>query len=331
MDRCKILAFASIFTVAILLSACKTAQPVSVATLEPERPEPVLPAGYQKLAPAPVDSSQQMLAQTATIFRGLLKEVRFTYDECAGPRTHYVFSDAATLAGTQVQSQVTVKVLGGPTPYGTWIRVSELPKLALNSEYVVFLRNTDWTFSPIVGNLAFRREAVAGREVLINPAGYAVTGWGPGGPLLSANPVSEAVGGQRRGYREAEASQQTPHASSFLTNPDPTIRPASGSPPAPAPAPAPARTEDSAIARAPSLAEIRKSELFERPAVSAAALHNIPVFSAESLVAAVRAAAESARVDIGGRLTLNPYWRCWSSTPTAKPGLNVRSTVRRRP
>ena len=119
MDRYKIDICASILTVAALLSACATNQPVDVATTEPPRPEPVVPAGYQKIAPAPIDSSEQMLAQTATIFRGVLKDVRFTYDDCAGPRTTYVFSDSTTLMGTQVQPQVTVRVFGGPTPYDT--------------------------------------------------------------------------------------------------------------------------------------------------------------------------------------------------------------------
>jgi hypothetical protein len=314
MDRDNIQLFASILVIAALFSACATNQRVDVAGTEAPRPEPVVPAGYQKIAPAPVDTSQQMLAQTATIFRGVLREVYFTYDDCAGPRTNYVFSGSATLVGTQVQPQVTVRVFGGPTPYGTWAEISEHPQLALDSEYIVFLRNTDWTYSPIVGNLVFRREMLAGREVLVGPTGHAVTGWAESGPLLSADPVSEAVGQQIRSYRHAKRPTQIPHPSSAGTDPNPNVKPATGS----APAPALGRTEGSAIAGAPSLAEIRKLGLFERPATSDAAIVNVPPFSAESLVAAVRAAAGRAQVSIGGRLALDPYWRCTGATPTVK-------------
>src|SRR5262245_49926447 len=66
---------------------------------EPPREEPAIPAGYSKIAPAPADTPAQMLAQTATIFRGKLKEIRFAFDLCGGPRTQYVFGDASSLAG----------------------------------------------------------------------------------------------------------------------------------------------------------------------------------------------------------------------------------------
>src|SRR5262249_55854946 len=106
---------------------------------EPQREEPVVPAGYTKIPPAPLDTPTQMLAQTATIFRGKLKEIHFTYDLCGGPRTQYVFGDSSSLAGVAVDPNVTLKVLGGQTPAGRWVSVSELPQLALESEYVVFL------------------------------------------------------------------------------------------------------------------------------------------------------------------------------------------------
>jgi hypothetical protein len=255
-----------------------------------------------------------MLAQTATIFRGTLNDVKFTYDDCAGPRINYVFSDAIALAGTEVQSRVTLKVLGGPTPRGTWLGVSELPQLALDSQYVVFLRNTDWTFSPIVGNLVFRRETIAGREVLVEPGGHAVTGWGAGGPLLSASAVSEPVGHQRRGYRRADAPPQTRRASSATADPNPDVKPATGG----TFAPAPARTEGSPITSAPSPAEIRTAGLFAKPALAAASSGGESGISSEALLSAISAEARRGRVTIGGRLALEPYWRCWSSTPTVK-------------
>lgn len=305
---------ASVLTVAALLSACAAPRPSGLAPLEPPRPEPVVSPGYQKIAPAPLDSPAQMLAQTAAVFRGVLKDVSFGYDDCAGPRTHYVFSDATTLVGVQVQPQVMLKVFGGPTPYGTWAEISEHPQLALDSEYVVFLRNTDWTYSPIVGNWVFRREMLAGREVLIDPTGYAVTGWGEDGPALSAGPVSGAVGQRLRRYPRAELPTQASGPNTDAVDPRLTVTPATSPP-----APAAGRTEGAVIAGAPSsLAEIRQLGLFEKPATSDAALANIPPFTAESLATAVRAMAERARISIGGRLALEPYWRCTGATPTVR-------------
>lgn len=306
---------ANLLAVAVLLSGCQSRPPSEQSTSGPPLPEPIVPAGYQKIPPAPVDHSVQILGQTATIFRGSLKSVQFTYDICAGPRTNYVFSNSSSLAGAQVQSDVTVKVLGGPTPSGKWLRVSELPQLALDSQYVTFLRNTDWTFSPIVGNLVFRVETIAGREVLVDPSGRAVVGWGEDGPLLSAGSVSEAVGSQLRGYRGSDAPDPADQASSGAPDPKGEVRPADGA--APAPVPAPGRTQDSLFARAPSLAETRRAALFARPALSASAIGNEPTASIESFVAAAKAAADRAQVNIGGRLTLDPNWRCWSITPTA--------------
>jgi hypothetical protein len=298
---------AGMLAATVLLAGCATERAGS-ADIKPPLPEPSLPVGYQKIAPAAVETSRQMLAQTATIFRGVLKEIHFTYDDCAGPRTNYVFHDATTLVGAQVQPQVTVRGYGGPTPYGTWVEISEHPQLALDSEYVIFLRNTDWTYSPIVGNLVFRRERVADREVLIDPEGYAVTGWGERGPLLSAGPVSEAVGLHLR--RHARPRQEL--ATSGSADPKPQVKRAAG----PAPSPAAGPGEGSALGDAPSLDEIRKD--FARPAVSSAALRDVPTFSTQALADAVKRAATGAGVEIGGRITLNPWWRCAGWTPTVR-------------
>lgn len=303
-----------ILAVALIVSSCGWRRQGDVTTTETPLSEPVVPAGYLKTPPGPANNSRQMLAQTATIFTGVLKDVRFTYDDCGGPRTSYVFSDSSTLVGTEVQPTITLSVLGGPKPNGAWVEVSELPRLALDSQYVVFLRNTDWTYSPVVGNLVFRREMIGGREVLVDPTGHAVTGWTDDGPTLSAVTVSEAVGRNLKGYRSSESPDRTTDPSSADTDPNPALGPSTGN----APAPAQEGTESTPLARAPSLAEARKAGLFARPELTPTAIANQQVVTAESLVAEVRRAAERAGVNIGGKLTLNPYWRCWSYTPTHK-------------
>src|SRR5215204_1079328 len=113
----------NLIALTMLLSGCQWRQsrpPGEQITTGPQLLEPVVPAGYQKISPAPIDDSAQMLAQTSTIFRGSLKSVQFTYDGCTGPRTNYVFSDSDSLMGDQVLSTVTLRVLGGPTPEGKW-------------------------------------------------------------------------------------------------------------------------------------------------------------------------------------------------------------------
>ena len=55
-----------------------------------------------------------------------------------------------------------------------------------------------------------------------------------------------------------------------------------------------------------------------RPPVSTADLGNVEVLDTERLVSTIREIAGQANGQVGGRLTLEPYWRCWSHTNTAK-------------
>jgi hypothetical protein len=64
--------------------------------------------------------------------------------------------------------------------------------------------------------------------------------------------------------------------------------------------------------------ELRRAALFSRPTLTAAAIRDVPVISAQGLVAAVNAEAERVHATIGGRIALAPYWKCWSSTPTMR-------------
>ncbi|HEX9016796.1 MAG TPA: hypothetical protein VF960_12460, partial [Chloroflexota bacterium] len=198
---------------------------------------------------------------------------------------------------------------------GTWVSVSGIPKLALGAEYVVFLRNTDWTLSPIVGDLIFRRETEGSRELLVDPTGRAVTGWNEDGPVLSAAVVSEPVGHKVRGYRGSEARAGA-GAATGGTDPGTTVQPAAGNPPPPAPGP----SGGSKLSRAPSPDEIVKAGLFSRPPLNAGAIGREQPATVESLLAAVRSAAARANVNIGGRLAFAPYWRCWSFTKTTRAG-----------
>ena len=139
-------------------------------------------------------------------------------------------------------------------------RCSEIPTLALDSDYVVFLRNTDWTLSPVVGNLVFRVETIGGREMLIDPGGHAVTGWGPEGPSLSTAAITETVGSKRRAYK----NPPTPDSHGQINSNDPRATTRSQASPSTS-APSPSDVQDSLLTRAPTIAEIRTAGLFARP------------------------------------------------------------------
>jgi hypothetical protein len=267
--RSVVIATAGVFVLA--LSGCKyfhhapahEPPPTGGVTVGNVVREPVLPAGYTKIAPGPASSSAQILAQTASVFRGTLKDVSLTYDDCGGPRIVYGFSGNSPLLGETVNPQVSVKILGGQTPRGTWLTVSEVPQLALDSEYVVFLRNTDWTYSPIVANLAFRVEKIGGQEVLVHPSGKVLTGWGEHGPTLSAQLVTEQVGSSTRGYRNPNTKPNTDVPTTQTQHAASEARP--GDPRQPPPAAVPESGRGSALPGSPSLAELRDAGMFARP------------------------------------------------------------------
>jgi hypothetical protein len=285
--------------------------------LNPPLPEPILPPGYQKVAPMSAMTSREIVAQTAAIIDGDVSDVQFTYDDCAGPRTNYILTGARTLVGAEVPSQVTLSFLGGPLPDGSWIRVSELPRLALDSHYVAFLRKTDWTFSPIVGDVILRRESVGGHEVLVSPEGQLVTGWGENGVSLSSA-VFGPVGHSVHGYRTANASVGPSHAPTASPYPEAQSKRAEAGTASPGQGRLPVASIGSPLAQAPSAQEIRAAGLFDRPALLNPDLAANGI-SAENFVSAVKTAAARDNLVINGRATLFPFWRCWSFTRTASP------------
>ena len=78
-------------------------------------------------------------------------------------------------------SVAEIRQFGGLLPDGRMVVASELPVFVEGKEYVLFLRNTKWNVSPVVGDLALRVEAVEGNEVLVNSDGQAITGIGSAG------------------------------------------------------------------------------------------------------------------------------------------------------
>lgn len=309
-----------IVATALLLSllACERhAHPPHPSSGNPSLPEPVLPPGYQKIAPTSATTSRDILSQTAAIIEGDVSDVQFTYDDCAGPRTNYTLTGVRTLAGSEVPPQVTLSLFGGPLPNGSWIKTSELPRLALDSHYIAFVRNTDWTFSPIVGDVILRQEDIAGRQVLVSPEGQLVSGWGEQGVTLSV-PVTTPVGRSIHGYRTADALRGPEHLPTASPSADPQTTQAEPGTPPPGRARAPLAQVGSPLSSAPSAQQIRTAGFFARPAIidSTAAARGI---SSEAFISAVKSSAHRDNLTITGRTTFIPLWRCWSFTRTTLP------------
>jgi len=137
--------------------------PSTVVTTAPVL-APEVPHRYERVAPRPFDTTRSILEQTASVVEGDVHDVYFSYEPCAGPRTHFRVRDARAIVGSDTPQEFEVQILGGPLPNGKWIHVSEVPMLAVGARYILFLRNTDWTFSPTIGRLALRKTQLSGRE-----------------------------------------------------------------------------------------------------------------------------------------------------------------------
>ena len=134
-------------------------------------------------------------------------------------------------------------------------------------------------------------------------------GWSEG----QSAAITETVGSKRRAYK----NPPTPDSHGQINSNDPRATTRSQASPS-TPAPSPSDVQDSLLTRAPTIAEIRTAGLFARPQLIQGAISNEPPVSIQSFVTNARDAAAKAHIDIGGRLTLDPKWKCWSSTPTSR-------------
>ena len=105
-----------------------------------------------------------------------VRDISTSYDRCVGPRTVLHLGNVRSLLGSPHTDTMQLRVFGGPLPNGRYVQASESPRYVGGRRYLLFLFNTDWRFSPVIGDLAFRVENIAGREVLVSPNGQGVTG-----------------------------------------------------------------------------------------------------------------------------------------------------------
>jgi hypothetical protein len=151
------------------------------------------PAGAAR--PRAVTDLASAVTQTAAVIEATVAELRNEYREAEGPWTRVVLRDVVVhlggpgaLGGSGGGGPRTLELwqFGGTLPSGRMMVAAELPVFVAGQRYVLFLRNTSWNVSPIVGELALRVEKAAGAEVLVTSAGHPVVGVTAAGPALGA-------------------------------------------------------------------------------------------------------------------------------------------------
>lgn len=130
--------------------------------------------------PLPVKDIRSAVDQTAAVVEGFVADIQYEYSEEEGPWTRVTLSDCQAHFGSAPPS-VEIRHFGGPLPNGRMMVAAELPAFVKGKQYIVFLRNTAWNVSPVVGDLALRVETVDGTEVLVDSDGQVVTEVGPRG------------------------------------------------------------------------------------------------------------------------------------------------------
>jgi hypothetical protein len=131
------------------------------------------PIPSPSIGPAPVDDLASAAKQTAAIVDGIVTDIQYDYSEEEGPWTTVFLSKARPIAGSAPET-IAIRHFGGPLPNGGLMVAAELPVFVRDKEYVVFLRNTEWNVSAVVGDLAFRVDTVDDTEVLVNSDGEPV-------------------------------------------------------------------------------------------------------------------------------------------------------------
>jgi hypothetical protein len=136
--------------------------------------------------PSPAHTLEQVLRQTAAVVEGHVEDVSYRYDEVEGPRTVATLSRLVVHLGSlgpALPPAVEIRSFGGRLPDGREVLATHVPALLPGKRYLVFLRNTEWTLSPIAFDQAYRIETVASVPVLVDPHGRLVMGMGARGPV----------------------------------------------------------------------------------------------------------------------------------------------------
>ena len=262
------------------------------------------------IAPRTFTTMKDLVPQIQSVIQGVVEDVHFDYDDCAGPRTIIRLTGVETLLGGPHEQKIELRTFGGPLPNGSFMAASELPRYVLGARYLLVLRNTDWRFSPVIGDLAFRQELIAGKQVLVNTDGFGVTGVDDAGIHTGTVQLTLPVGQRVIGIKVTREEQ-----SEYLAPPpaqagraEACERKACGD-----------TQKNAGVLRAREA--LIASGRFARPSVTEgvgpeAVKDAIPV---RELVALIDRWATARAVRIGGYYAETPRIGCWGRTTTERP------------
>jgi hypothetical protein len=252
--------------------------------------------------PRPFTSMESLISQLHAIVEADVASISFDYLDCQGPRTLVRLENVRTLLGGRTESTLTLRTFGGYLPNGHYVYASELPRYVLHGRYILFLRNNDWKFSPVIGDLAFREETVAGRAVLLDSDGVAVSGVGEAGILRDTPQLTEVVGRHVKGT--ISTHEITPNNREGEVTPCEAGKPCS----------------DANRDRKRSI-DLEQSGRFSPPNVlsTASAEHVSAAISVDEMIDRMKRFAETYNVRFDGRLQMEPRIGCWNVTPTQGP------------
>jgi hypothetical protein len=261
--------------------------------------------GPRLIPPDRFDSIGALLPQLYAVVRGHVTDISYDYLDCQGPRTVVKLDRIQTLIGEKVDTEIELRTFGGPLPNGNYVSASELPRYAIDASYVVFLRNTDWRFSPVTGDLAFREEVIADRPVLVDSDGVAVSGVGEIGVERRTGQLTEPAGLHVVGADEGREVLQPDDEGAILKCERGTkcVAP---------------EIAAEAEKRASHPATKDPTNRFARPAVlkGIGSAELVSAISTEEMVDRIRRYSDDLGIAIGGRLQLEPRLGCWDVTLT---------------
>lgn len=318
---------ASVLLPVALLTGCGfLSPPAPPQPVDPSRPESWKPADY--VAPRGFATTTEMLQQLHSVAEGTVEDIHFDMDDCWGPRTVVTLGKTRSLIGAAVPARVELYTFGGPLPGGSYLEVSELPRFVLGARYLVFLRNTDWRYSPVMGDMAYRAERIAGKDVLVSTGGRAVTGLGADGIETDTAALTHSVGQRVKGLPAAlrEASSRLNATTPGVASRSCGRTEATGQGCRESEDPAQARRDADEARR-----HLVLTQRFARPELARDV--NAPLvqaaIDATTLVEQVQKELARLKIKPGGRLFERPRYGCWTTTPTVDArSRNVQTLVR---
>jgi hypothetical protein len=310
MKRC-LLEVAILVVTSVLAAGCQ-----SPVFREEPRPAPApeaTPTDY--VSARSFAQTKDLLEQVHSVVEATVDNIHFEFDECWGPRTVVTLGGVRSLVGAEQPASLDLYTFGGPLPGGSYMQVSELPRYVIGGRYLLLLRNSDWRYSPVIGDHAYRIERIAGKDVLISTSGRAVTGLGDEGVDTNTAAITLPVGSRTKGLpasylvRDLNALLQ-PSGDAGGCRGDSCKR----------------ATQDR---RDPSGTDDEKrrlvmSQRFARPDVRSDVNADMLKGAIDSIMLAqqISRKAERLQLKLGGRYFARPRYGCWNTTPTVSERRN---------